>query len=381
MIEILVTDRYCNVVGDPLWGWSDLQIEGRFNEPGSGSFVIPATASNVEQLAPSHRILVVRDGAEFISGPLEKAPGVYSWDASVGGDGLLTVHFAEDDALLVGYTLYPDPSEPSTNQTADAYGVVTDFNAEQLMQNLVDYTCGPNALPERQIPQLVMGPLVGIGNNVNMSVRFDMLGDTLRDIARRGGDLGWRTRQSGTSIIFEVYQPQDKSDTVRFSRGFGNLRAITWDPSAPTVTVAIVAGQGEGTARNIREVTDPAAIAVWWRSERFVDQRQTNDNTELDQAGQQTLISGGESVAISATAIDTEDQTYGVDYGLGDLVSVEVFPGVQVTELVRGFTLKAHPDKGEVVTALIGSTDASHESALVQTTRALADRLSRLERR
>lgn len=43
-ITILMTDRNLTVVGDPIDGWTEVDITLRFNEPATGTFTAPRTA-------------------------------------------------------------------------------------------------------------------------------------------------------------------------------------------------------------------------------------------------------------------------------------------------------------------------------------------------
>jgi hypothetical protein len=383
VIQILITDRNLVPVGDPLTTWQSLDIVGRFNEPGSGSFNTAATPQVLEQLQPGNRVLIIRDGVEFIAGPIEK-PGPYQWsieDGENAGYGSIGVSFAEDDALIASRVSYPDPTVAATAQTVVDYYTATAVNAEVVMRDLVNRNAGPGALVARRIPHLALGSLASVGSNVTITSRWEALGDLLRRVALAGGGLGYRTRQSGSQILFEVFQPTDKSRQIRFSRGLGNLRSVTYEPEAPSATAVIVGGQGDLSARVIREVVDSAGVASWWRLEKFLDQTQTDVTAELDQAGTDALTENGESVRLATVTVDTPTQRYGQHYGLGDLVSVEYIPGVEQAQVVRQFHLQASPDSGELVTVLIGSQDASRDPAIVRLGHDLDRRLSRLERR
>lgn len=383
MIQILFTDRNLVPVGHPLVSWTDLDIVGRFNEPGSGTFKTAARPEVIDQAAPGNRVVVIRDGQEFISGPIEK-PGPYQWsvnEGGVAGDGDLSITFAEDDALMAGRVTYPDPTAASTAQTVVPHYTATGVNAEVVMRALVNLNAGPGALTARRIPGLALGTLAGVGSNVTISTRFEPLGDCLRRVALAGGGLGYRTRQVNGQILFEVYAPADKTKQVRFSRSLGNLRSLSYEPEGPTATTVIVGGPGELVARTIRERTNATDEAAWWRVETFTDQTQTSVTAELDAAGDQVLAENGEQVRLSTVTVDTLTQRYGVHYDLGDLVSVELYPGVEIAQVVRGFHLQADPEGGELITALIGSQEASHDPAWVKVGRDLARRLGRLERR
>lgn len=387
---VLVTDRQLNYVGDPIDGWTDLDATLRFNEPGAATLTVKRSALTEAQLAPGNRLVVRRDpapalgitGEVLIAGPIEK-PGPQRWsiDGQDSGSGTIDLTFADDLASIAAERAHPDPLAALTAQ-AVARRTFTATNAEDVMRALVNENVGPGALVARRIPKLVLGTDAGVGTNVTMGFRMDPLGDALRSVAIAGGGLGFRTTQVGSQIQFLVYQPVDRTGQVRFSRGLGNLRSYTYDPEAPTATVAIIGdGSGEGTSRIFYEYTDATAVSQWGRYVEFVDRRDTTTPAELDQAGAEALARGAEKARLSTVTIDTATQRYGVHYGLGDRVSVELNSGAELADVVRAVHIQATPNAGEYVTALIGSQDASTDPAWVRTTRELARRLGRLEAR
>lgn len=374
-LTLLVTDPTLEVVGE-IDCWTGIEATRRFNEVGSGEFVAPAKPAVMDLLEPGHRILLIRDGQTFLAGPLEKRVFKRTVDTFPGA---VTVNWAEDLALVAGRVTYPDPTLVATSTSQPAYWTASATNAEDVMRSLVDLNAGPGALTVREVPQLVLGADAGVGVAVNFRTRWEPLCDALRSVALAGGGLGFRTTQVGDDIQFLVYDPQDLSGEVRFSWGLGNLRGVEYDLDAPRLTAAIIGGAGEGDAREIRERLNAAAIAAWWRIESFVDRRDSSDDTELDQAGDEALADGAETARLATVTVDTEDQRYGVDFDLGDIVSVEPVPGVEVAEVVRAATLTATPKGGEVVTSLIGSQAASADPLWVRQLRAVDRRLSRLE--
>ena len=378
MITILVTDRHLQVVGDPIARWTQVRAQRRFNEPGPGSLTVPALPEVMAQLEAGNRIVLIHNGRVFSSGPYESSDWRWTADGAAADPGQVTIQWADDLALVVARLAYPTPSQPANGSQA-AYWQVSNTNAEVAMRSLVNANAGPGALPARQIPHLVLGPLAGVGVNVTYKARWEPLGDVLRALAIAGGGLGFRTEQTSAGIEFQVYAPQDLTGSVRFSRGLGNLREVAYLRSAPTVTAAIVGGQGDLDLRSMVERVNTAAETAWWRVEKFVDHRQGATGAELAQAGDQALAEGAETARLSTITIDTPDQQYGVHYGLGDLVTVVPLPGVEVAEVVRAVTLDATPTSGEQVTALIGSQAASSDPLWLQHMRRLERRLGQIE--
>ncbi|SBT63920.1 virus ReqiPepy6 Gp37-like protein [Micromonospora sediminicola] len=384
-ITILITDRNLTVIGDPIDGWTEVDITLRFNEPATGTFTAPRTAVSAAQLAPGNRVVVIRDGVVFCAGPIEE-PGPEDWavTGSAAGPGTVEVQFADDLAAVVARVTYPNPAAAATAQTSTARWTATD-EAGDIMRSLVNGNAGPGALPARRVPQLLLGSGAGLGASIKVGTRFEPLGDVLRSAAIAGGGLGMRTRHdiASNQLLFDVYAAQDLSGSVRFSPGLNNLRSYRYEPAAPTATVAIVGGKDVGTSRVIVERVNATAATGWGRMETFVDQRQSTDTaadtTELNQAGDEALTRGAETGRLSSVTVDTPDQRYGVHYQLGDRVSVELASGVTVTDVVRAVHLQATPDAGEIVTALVGTQEASSDQAWLTYLRELSRRLDQLE--
>jgi hypothetical protein len=377
-IQVLITDRAGKVVADPV-EWIEVDCEPKFNEPGPGMFRAAATDALLEVITPGYRVLLIRDGAHFHSGPIEK-PGKHSWqaDRDGSGPGELTVHWTDDLALICGRITYPVHTAAFTAQTVSARYIDTDF-AGTLMTELVDRNAGPGALTAREVASLVIGDGAGLGASVKVSTRFEPLGDVLRTLAILGGGLGFRTFQNSTPAIeFEVYDPVDRPN-VRFSRGLGNLRSFDYDPEAPTVTAAQVGGGGEGTARTNRERLNAGAISSWWRLEQFLDQRHTTDNAELDAAGDEALATGAEKAKLVAVTVEHPDYRFGDAFVLGDQVYISPRDGADIHDIVRAVRLTATPDEGELLAVLIGTEEASTDPAWVRDTRQITRRVGRLE--
>lgn len=390
MLTLLVTDRNLIVQGDPLDGaWTSLTVTRNDNAPDSGSLQLVAWPEVMTQLQPGNRLVVIRDGTIWTSGPLEIP---LEWELGIGGDsggqdapepGEVTVSFSSDDALIAGRLTYPDPTLAASSASQPANYVRTAVNAEVLMRDVVNLNAGPGALAARRIPRLVLGALASVGTTTSLTTRFQPLYDVLRSTALAGGDLGFGTQQVGSSIEFRVWGRRDLRSTARFSWNLNNLRYLKAKVSAPTVTSAIVGGSGTGTARKVVEITDAAAVSDWWRVEQWVDQGGVADDTngELTKAGNEALASGAQPVELSTVTVDTEDLQAGRDYQVGDLVTVELPSGLEVADTVRSDTLTATPNGGELVTCTIGTPDATTARATVVLIRELAARLGRIETR
>ncbi|WP_236241170.1 siphovirus ReqiPepy6 Gp37-like family protein [Streptomyces sp. CC228A] len=382
-IQILVTDEDLTVQGDPLDDWTSLDVTQRFNEPGSGSIQLVAHPYVMEQLQPGRRLVVIRDGAVWMAGPVE-VPQQYSWGVGSGGErppGTVTVYLSDDLARVAGYLTWPDPAAAWSAQP-DTARQITSTNAETIIRTLISENCGPAAAAARQIPNFALATAAGVGTTTSVTTRFEGLLAACRRVAIDGGNLGFRTRQTSSQIEFEVYAPQDLTATARFSEGLGNLRALTYKQSAPTVTHALVTGSEQATPRTYVEVADSTAASTWWRVEQLVNGTADDDtNGELSQDGTEALAEGAQPVELSTETVDTADLRAGRDYGLGDQVTVVLPTGLEVADIVRSIRLQATPETGEYVTSLVGSPEATSDPQMVRLVRELGRRLGRLEAR
>lgn len=384
-VQLLITNRNLVVQGDPLDGWTNLDATKKFNEPGSGSVDLPARPDVMAQLQPGNRLVVIRDGAVWMSGPLE-IPADFTWSVTEQpGFGQVTVSFSDDLAIVAGYITWPTPANAWTAQLANTYRQITSTNAETIIRTLINENCGPGARTERRIPAFALDAVASVGASTTVKTRFEALLDTCRRIAVDGGAIGFRTRQTSTQILFGCYAPRDLTATARFSIGLGNLRSITSKQSAPTVTHALIGGTEPETGTSGRtyvQTADAAAAASWWRVEKYLDGSAENDtNGELSQAGKEEIAAGAAPVELATVTVDTPDLKAGRDFDLGDKVTVALPYGVEVANLVRSIHLQATPDSGEYVTTLIGSPEATSDPATVKAIRTLGRRLGRLETR
>ncbi|MGC4912736.1 siphovirus ReqiPepy6 Gp37-like family protein [Streptomyces albogriseolus] len=386
-LQLLVTDRNLNVVGDPLHGWTRLACDLTWNRPASGEVQLPAWPQYMELLQPGHRLVVVRDKQVWCAGPMEE-PQDYAWDLGANAGGTVTVRFSDDLARVAGYLTYPEPTKQFAAQdtVTDRLRTFTSTNNELIIRQLVDENCGPGALAARRIEQLVLDDVAGVGSTRSLSTRFAPLLDACREAAAPDG-LGFRTRQVGNEIRFGVYAPRDLTGTARFSAGLGNLRSLRFTLGAPRATSELVQGGGDpddaATPPNVRvyvEVTSGAA-ADWYRVEKLVDKTGTDDDIggELTQAGTLALEDDNPQASLSTVTVDTEDLRAGRDYFLGDRVTVALPTGLEVADIVQTIRLEATPDEGELVTSVIGNSDKTTTTATVRTVRDLARRLGRLE--
>lgn len=374
---LLITDRNLNVIGDPIAAWKTIDLTLKFNEPSTGLFTAPGYQYIRDQVARGNRVTCIRRvfgvSKVVLSGPIESVQYERSDDGENASVGMLTVAWTDDLAQLAGRLTYPDPSKTPETQNTDYW--IYKGNAELGMLQLVNTQGGPGALASRRIPKLTMAPAKGIGTAVEVSstlgpARFIAVTECLRDMATRGGGLGFRTVQSMTSktVQFEVYQPRDLSGPIRFGFDLGNLKYLSYEQGAPEATAAIVGGQYDidnvtaGADKFVKEVPNPVDLPNWGRYEMYVPKPGNDPVADLVLEALKELGEKSESNRVTSTAADTLDQRYGVHYDVGDKVSIQVYPGLAISDVVRLVHIQVFPTAGEVVNTTIGDQATAYNA-------------------
>lgn len=353
----------------------------RFNNVGNWRFQLPGDHELASALAtPGSGIIVTGPDGVLLSGPMTSA--VLDQNSS-DPEGTYTFE-GTDDSIILGQRLaYPTPTTADVTAQTTANDVRSG-TASTVMRAYVDANIGPSAPAPRKIPALTLATDPLSGSTVYGSARFDVLGELLTGLAAVDG-LGFDVLQQGDSLEFRVYVPTDKSDEIRMDVANDTLTSTKFSFSAPGATLAIVGGEGQGTSRTFRQVTtasSTSAQAAWnQRIEVFLDQNNTSDTNELDQAGLETLAEVG-ATQVSLEVVPSSDTTmvYGVDWNLGDLVTVVVDED-QLSATVTSVAIKIQAD-GVYVGATVGNpTGVDYESRLNSKQSQTSTRLNALERK
>jgi hypothetical protein len=163
------------------------------------------------------------------------------------------------------------------------------------------------------------------------------------------------TVRADRKLVVDFYKGTDRTASqavnprVIFSDAFDSLTGINYTRSKTAYkNVALVAGEGEGTARR-RCVVGDTQVAGLHRREMFVDARDVSSNDgEISEAEYQAQLSArGDTALAGACVVESMEGTvqhttqyvYGVDYFLGDRVTIidkyGIQADVQVLEVVQ----------------------------------------------
>lgn len=355
--------------------FSSLDAIGRFNDVGTWELRIDWRAASATALAqPGAGIEIRRDEFVIMTGPVTRLKRERS-DSS----NMLIVSGVDDNVWLRRRLAHPQPASTAPPYNSSADDVRTGVGSTVIWQ-YVNVNLGPGAITARELPTLVMGTDPAVGSSVSGRARYDVLLELIQDLAVAAGDLAFRIVQVDTGLEFQVYEPEDKSDSIVFSEGFGNLSAYSYEQLAPEFTYAYGGGDGEGTARSIVEGQDPVGVASWGRIEKLIDARQQDDAPEVSQQIATALSENSEKLGLEITPVDTTNLKYGEHYQLGDRVSV-VVDGVLISDNVRQVEISLTKDGPQQLTPVLGTPGRVELLGLFAAVRDLASRTRNLERR
>jgi hypothetical protein len=362
--DLYVTDRYGvrQALVDP---YESAEFVARVNDVTSWTVTLPTdtAAGQFFVTQPFARLEIVLDAAIWRSGPVTHLKR----DVEIDGD-MLSVSGVDDTVWLARRNTHPQPATAAPPYATTAYDVHTATVAEVLAE-LVDVNAGPGAVAARRVPGLVVPRPAPTGPTITVQTRWENLLTLCQNTARPH-----HLMFDVVDLTLRVYAAVDSGAV--FSAGLETLAGWSMTSEAATANYVVVAGQGEGTARLIREQGDAGSIATWGRAESFVDQRQTADVAQLDKAATEALASGVKPVTVVFTPLDTDAQAFGHDWGLGDTVTVQA-GGLTVIDQVREVHVTLD-DAGATVTPSVGA--ATGDLALFRALAGLDRRVRQLER-
>lgn len=272
-----------------------------------------------------HRVVIYDGDTQILAGPVTRVGRSYS-----GGVRSVTLAGVSDMVWLSQRVTYPNPAQHPESQSEGYYK--RSGNAETLILDLVRHNLGPDARAERRAT-LDLDPNGGRGGNVSLNSRFKNVLEEAQALALVG-NVTFETRQEGSRTVFGFRDQRDLTRHVRLSPANGGVTAYDLDEEAPEATHVLVAGQGEGEERTIKLVTGNQS--EWGTyAEEFRDRRDTDDEADLIQAGQERLEEATESKSVSLTIGDTARHKFGRDFHRGDLITVNLGDDGRIQDLVQ----------------------------------------------
>lgn len=221
--------------------------------------------------------------------------------------------------------------------------------AETVMKTLYNFNLSTSAttangrMLDGRLTGATAATSAGLGNATSLSCSGENLLAVLQKVQlTAGGDFAL-IYTAPTTWTFTWYTGQlgtDRSASVIFSVATGTIAKLTLKTNRVTdTTAAVVAGQGEGSARVI--TTRPASLPTGLDlRETWVDARNQKTSAEYTQLGDITLNKATRSrVTLQTEVLQNAALRYGREYFLGDLVTVYAYAAGNITQKVQSVAL------------------------------------------
>lgn len=406
--RIEVRDRNLNRVGE-VDTWIKLDFTVVFCAQGSWQLLVKNNTPQANLFEKGGGIAIYQDGVDtpILTGAVETFQKYWTVEQHTNvGSVYISGHC--DNKLAYNRLAFPDPSKSIATQWSSTISTRTvSGGSSTALWNEINKSMGPGALADRRVPGLVLDGSFPVGDPISDSLRYDVLGDKFEDWIAKNPGTGYRFVYDANTkaIVFHVFQPRDLTEKIRFSPDLGNLREFVYSVTAPKVTRAIVACQGDGNARYIYQQVNTAVEQEWGiQVEAFVDRRDlgivtsstgqpakadpTMTDTDFNAAVQavkdaasSALSAGAPSGNLQIYPIDTPQIAFGRDYFVGDLVTAYI-DGVPYSDVLRQVTISVD-DGGKTlsVAPVIGDQGTGNPLNLYSVVSDMRDRVRKLETR
>lgn len=218
--------------------------------------------------------------------------------------------------------------------------------AENAMRQLVTDSFISPAIAERKYDKLTLAAAHGYTDRVQVQYTGKNILETIETLCA-ANNYGFKVLLQDDMLVVDFYKSTDRSMSqsvnprVLFSEQYDNLVATTYTLNkADYKTVALVAGEGEGSARRRTVVGRTVDQSGLHRREVFVDARDVSSNegeitdeeytAQLAERGATALSEAPIVQSMEGTIEPLQMYVYKQDYFLGDIVTVRNKYGVQV---------------------------------------------------
>lgn len=206
--------------------------------------------------------------------------------------------------------------------------------AENGLRNLINNNIVNPIIADRKIPIIELGIVKGYTDRLDAQYTGDNILEINKNVAI-SNQTGFKFNFTGAKFQYELYKGIDRSynqtqnSYVVFSDKYDNLLTSEYELNTSNLkNVALVAGEGEGTARKTIEVGSGTGLN---RYEIFVDARNLSTNngeittSEYNEALKEKGFENIVTITQAFTGeVDLEQNyKYKKDFFLGDIVTIE----------------------------------------------------------
>ena len=319
----------------------------RHNQQPTGAITIPYTHPRIDDLkAPGARVLVTYGGAHLMSGVVSRKDG-----QGPSQQASLTFQIEDDYRLLRRILSWPSPANTLAVGQQATQRLVTG-PAETVLKTIVAENATRLGLP------LTIATDQGRGATITSSLRFQNATDrVMADFDAAG--VGVTVQQVGTGLVLDCYTPRVYPRTLTESSKV--VRDWSWYSTNPTATRVLVLGPGEGSGQLIVQRGAGGALETAWGDviEVVVDATSAETIADMEAIGDAALAGMGPTSGMSVTLAQTNTFRYtadraGAGVSVGDLITMQVGPGITETDVLREATLSLTADNGLTVTPTVG---------------------------
>lgn len=227
---------------------------------------------------------------------------------------------------------------------------VTTFNGNiiEVFRYLINTNIIAPTIADRKIDNFSFTSLVSSTETIQKQVTGTNLMEVIVSLCTTYG-FGWRIKLVNGAFIFELYEGVDRSynqnanSHVVFSPTFDNLINSNYELDSTNFSnVALVAGEGEGSARKRQTVGSASGLN---RYELYVEANDLSTNTEqpLTDAQYNSMLieRGTEKLAETVTSKKFEGEVetsntyiYQRDWDIGDIIQIENEFGITATSRI-----------------------------------------------
>lgn len=287
----------------------------------------------------------------------------------------------DENRIITGKTLGHILSERVTNANGTNEYDFELGNAETVMKQYVEKNSVSATDESRNFQNFIVAKDKGLGEQFKWQAKFDKLSDVIEEIAEYQ-KLGWYISIdiNRNIMYFDVYQGKDLSGEVVFSTSYGNLssQSYVYDEYL-CKNFAYVAGEINNLEVEIDEETgeiinktetiinattgeemiieSPKERRIYQignleakgfnRKETFIEVAESKDEyIDIPELGMRELKSMTSLESIESKIIDNTIFEFGIDYNLGDIVSVyDDIWGIEKDLRINSITIEIDENK------------------------------------
>lgn len=302
----------------------------RYNEIGALDLQVTATPENIKLFKSGNYIVRDDDDGVFRIEAVEV-------DTNEEKDNSLIIGAYEIKKILTQRIVYGTNNYNTT--------------VENVIRGLVKSSFINPAIESRKVANFSLAEPAGFTEEIETQISYKNVGEEIETLCKTYG-YGYTVGLNENGLYFKLYQGVNRSTSqdliphVVFSPDYDNLLSSKYNYDASEFkNVAVVGGEGEGTARKFTEIGEATGLN---RYEIFVDASSvsSDDGKISDEAYRKLLIEKGkEELAENSSTVnfegivDTKLYIYKTDFDLGDIVTVSnefgITSNVRIIEIVE----------------------------------------------